>query len=147
MIHQYNKHMGGVDLNDMLMSLYRIESGSRKWYTNIVYYYIEVAVTNCWVLYNTHCTQNGITQLSKLLALLEFQARIADSLLHQKNASFWWKTQKWWSSYDKTQTTSFLRTVCSKTLCHRVKNSPQSKLMRFSNEYSLKICFILSDYG
>ena len=26
MIHQYNKHMGGVDLNDMLMSLYRIES-------------------------------------------------------------------------------------------------------------------------
>lgn len=45
---------------------------------------LKLQSQNCCVLYNTHCTQNGITQLSKLLTLLEFQARIADSLLHQK---------------------------------------------------------------
>ena len=34
--------MGGVDLCDMLMSLYRIELGSKKWYTHIVYYCMEL---------------------------------------------------------------------------------------------------------
>ena len=101
MIHQYNKHMGEVGLCDMLMSLYRIELGSKKWCTHIVYYCIGVAVTNSWMLYKRHCSQNVITQHSKLLALLDFQARIADSLLHQKKqlfvqvleliVQFWWK--------------------------------------------------------
>ena len=83
MIHQYNKHMGGVDLCDMLLSLYRIQLGSKKWYTHIVYYCIGVAVTNAWVIYKRHCAQNGVVQRSRILTLLEFQARIADSLLRQ----------------------------------------------------------------
>ena len=59
--HQYNKQMGGLDLCDMLMSLYRIELGSKKWYIHVVYYCIGVAVTTSWVLYKRHCSQNGIT--------------------------------------------------------------------------------------
>ena len=47
-----------------------------------------VAVTNSWILYKKHCSQNGITQRSNLLALLDFQARIADSLLHKKKQLF-----------------------------------------------------------
>lgn len=39
--------MGGVDLCDMLMSLYRIELGSKKWYTHIVYYCMEL---QSWIL-------------------------------------------------------------------------------------------------
>ena len=31
-VHQYNKHIGGVDLCDMLMALYRIRLGTQKWY-------------------------------------------------------------------------------------------------------------------
>ena len=34
-VHQYNKHMGGVDLCDMLLPLYRIKVGSRKWHMHI----------------------------------------------------------------------------------------------------------------
>ena len=51
MIHQYNKHMGGVDLCDMLMSLYRIELGSKKWYTHIVYCCTGVSMTHfgCYI--------------------------------------------------------------------------------------------------
>ena len=80
--------MGGVDLCDMLMSLYHTEFESKKSYTYIVYYCIGVAVANSRVLSNRHFTQNGITQRSKLLTLLDFQARIADSLLHQKYQLF-----------------------------------------------------------
>ena len=50
-VHEYNKHMGGVDLCDMLMALYRIKLRTRKWYTHIVYYCIGVAIVNGWLLY------------------------------------------------------------------------------------------------
>ena len=35
MIGFYNKNMGGVDLNDMMQALYRIDHKSRKWYRRI----------------------------------------------------------------------------------------------------------------
>ena len=59
-VHQYNTHMGGVDLADMLTSLYRIKLGTKKWYHHIVYYCISVAIINGWILYKCHITQNGV---------------------------------------------------------------------------------------
>ncbi|CAB4027971.1 Hypothetical predicted protein [Paramuricea clavata] len=43
-VHEYNKHMEGVDLCDMLMALYCIKLRTRKWYMHIVYYCIGVAI-------------------------------------------------------------------------------------------------------
>ncbi|XP_049816457.1 piggyBac transposable element-derived protein 3-like [Schistocerca nitens] len=37
-VEKYNKHMGGVDLADMLIELYRINLRSRKWYMRILYW-------------------------------------------------------------------------------------------------------------
>ena len=81
-VHQYNKHMGGVDLCDMLMSLYRIRLGTKKWYFHIVYYGIGVAVVNGWLLYKRHA-QLDMTQRKNMLSLLDFQSRIADSLMRE----------------------------------------------------------------
>ena len=86
MIHQYNMHMGGVDLCDMLMALYRIKLGTKKWYIHIIYYCINVAIVNGWILYKRHCKQNGYTR-KNIIQLLEFQTRIADSLLREKKVS------------------------------------------------------------
>ena len=37
MIKEYNKSMGGLDLNDMLISLYRVDIQTRKrWYLKII---------------------------------------------------------------------------------------------------------------
>ena len=51
MMKEYNKFMGGVDLCDMLLSLYHIKLGSKKWYMPIFHYLINVSITNGWLLY------------------------------------------------------------------------------------------------
>ena len=57
-----------------------------------------------WVLYKRFCSQNGITQRSKLLTLLlDFQSRIADSLLHKKTLfveGLELIVQLWWNADD-----------------------------------------------
>ena len=82
MVHMYNKHMGGVDLADMLMALYRINVKKRKWYRHLVYYSIGVAVTNGWLLYRRDCEAVGIPK-KKQLKLMDFQHQIAESLIKE----------------------------------------------------------------
>ncbi|MCL4142327.1 UNVERIFIED_CONTAM: hypothetical protein GTU68_050401 [Idotea baltica] len=77
MVHEYNKFMGGVDLNDMLLSQYRIRLKSNKWYMAIFYYVIKVAVTNGWLLYRRHQSLRN----AKFVSLLEFQIEIASCLV------------------------------------------------------------------
>ena len=79
-IMKYNKHMGGVDLCDMFMALYRVKLGTRKWYMHIVYYGIGVAIVNAWLLYRRHCQQKGTAE-KEVLSLLKLQTIIGNSLL------------------------------------------------------------------
>ncbi|XP_003377707.1 conserved hypothetical protein [Trichinella spiralis] len=44
-------NMGGIDLNNMLAALYRIEHKSRKWTRRIFFWIISTAMTNAWQLY------------------------------------------------------------------------------------------------
>jgi hypothetical protein len=38
-VREYNAVMGGVDLKDMFLSLYRIDRRSKRWYVRIIHYY------------------------------------------------------------------------------------------------------------
>ncbi|XP_049302012.1 piggyBac transposable element-derived protein 3-like [Bactrocera dorsalis] len=53
-IESYNKDMGGVDLADMLMELYKINHRSRKWYIRVFYWCLGTSVINAWLLYRKH---------------------------------------------------------------------------------------------
>ncbi|KAK2710973.1 hypothetical protein QYM36_012217 [Artemia franciscana] len=37
--------MGGVDLSDMLIELYRIDIRGKKWYMRLFYYFLDISVT------------------------------------------------------------------------------------------------------
>jgi len=50
-IKEYNKYMGGVDLADMLLALYRIDRRSKKYYNRIIYYLFGVCTINAWIVY------------------------------------------------------------------------------------------------
>ena len=75
----YNKNMGGVDLSDMLMSLYRIAIRPQRWYLRIIYYLIYLSLSNGWLLYRRHLTQ---MQEKKYMSLLNFRAQVADALIN-----------------------------------------------------------------
>ena len=83
-IAQYNKFMGGVDLADMLLELYRIDHKSTKYYTRIVYWCIGTAVVNSWLLYRRHMSR--IRPTSKTLSLIEFQASVAKGLIDRSKS-------------------------------------------------------------
>jgi hypothetical protein len=55
-VKEYNNHMGGVDLANMLLALYRIDRRSKKYYTRIIYYLCGVCTTNAWIIYKINNT-------------------------------------------------------------------------------------------
>jgi hypothetical protein len=58
-IKQYNKKMGGVDKADMLIALYRVGRKSHKWYMNIFFQLLDVALNNAWLIHRRDCDEIG----------------------------------------------------------------------------------------
>ena len=77
----YNKCMGGVDLADMLIALYRIEVKTMRWYVKIFWHLVDIAKVNAWLLYRRHYEQAGKPKKYEK-SLLEFTTDIADALMH-----------------------------------------------------------------
>ena len=74
---EYNRFMGGVDLADMLLELYRIDFKSRsKWYMRIFFFLFDLSVLNGWLLYR-RCLAAG----QKPMNLLQFKTDVVRALL------------------------------------------------------------------
>ena len=54
-VQRYNKSMGGVDLADHLISLYRITIKSKKSYHRLVFHFLDMAIINAWLLCRADC--------------------------------------------------------------------------------------------
>ncbi|CAF2728328.1 unnamed protein product [Rotaria sp. Silwood2] len=72
--------MGGVDLIDMLISLYRINVRSQKYYIKIFFHLIDPSLVNAWLLYRRHCSQHKVSK-TKITSLLTFCVNVAEALL------------------------------------------------------------------
>ncbi|KAK2710077.1 hypothetical protein QYM36_013676 [Artemia franciscana] len=76
-IVEFNRFMGGVDLADMLLELYRIDFKSwSKWYMRIFFFLFDLSVVNGWLLYR-RCLAAG----QKPMNLLQFKTDVARALL------------------------------------------------------------------
>lgn len=78
-VQEYNKSMGGVDLADMLISLYRTSIKTKRWYLKVLFHCVDIAKVNAWLLYRRHCDQGKIPKKSQL-SLLKFTTSIAFAL-------------------------------------------------------------------
>lgn len=79
-IAEYNKYMGGVDLSDTFMSLYKIDVKSRIFYMRLFFYILDVTVTNAWVLYSRVQSREPV-QSRKTMTLLDFKEDVAAGLM------------------------------------------------------------------
>ena len=83
-VKEYNKNMGGVDLADMLIALYRIDCKTKRWYIKVFWHLVDIAKVNGWILYRRHCEQEDIPT-KKQLPLKEFSTKIAHALMYSGN--------------------------------------------------------------
>ena len=74
-IRQYNKFMGGIDLMDSLLSLYKMAVRSKRWYMYMWHHVLQTACVNAWLLYSRHADQKN----EKRQPLRLFQADLATS--------------------------------------------------------------------
>ena len=79
LVTTYNSFMGGVDLLDSLIALYRIKLRSKKYYHRIFFHFVDMVTENCWLLYRQDCYGLGLSK-KKQLTLLRFKFSVAESL-------------------------------------------------------------------
>jgi len=85
-VHEYNAHMGGVDLMDGLMGRYHIRAKTRDAATRIFYHLIDMAATNAYILHRRIQTENASKE--NILALPDFRETLAAGLVTYKNKNF-----------------------------------------------------------
>ena len=60
-VASYNRSMGGVNLANMPIALYRTKIMTKKrWYLKIIFHIVDICKVNEWLLYCRHCKQNSI---------------------------------------------------------------------------------------
>lgn len=75
-IPAYNEHMGGIDLSDMLVHLYKTQAKSRRWYTPPFGYILDLCIGNSWLVYKRDCD----LLKQKPMSLKRFLLAVAQSL-------------------------------------------------------------------
>jgi len=73
-VQVYNRHMGGVDLLDSLIGLYRSRLRSKKWYLRIFFHLIDMMIVNAWILYR-ECRRHN--PALKSMRLHDFKSDVA----------------------------------------------------------------------
>ena len=73
-VHNYNKHMAGVDNWDQKLLCYCYEHKSQKWYQPLFHRVIEIALVNGFIIYKKNNEQSNMTSL-------EFRESVATQLV------------------------------------------------------------------
>ena len=79
------KILGGRDLLDMLISLYRIDIRSTKYCMKIIFHLIDLSLINAWLFYRRHCSQHQVSK-KNILSSLTFPIDVAKALLKSNPA-------------------------------------------------------------
>ena len=80
-VSMYNKIMGGVDLADMLIALYRLQCKATRWYIKFFRHMVDIAKVIPWILYKREEILRGVPEKSlKYLKMFSFE--IANALIY-----------------------------------------------------------------
>ncbi|CAK1594501.1 unnamed protein product [Parnassius mnemosyne] len=82
-VRQYNKHTGGVDLADMLISLYKTPFKTRRWYMGIFGQLLDICVNNAWLIHRKANEGNR----KKKMALKAFRYAVHENLISENRCA------------------------------------------------------------
>jgi len=68
-VYEYTKRMGGVDRFDQRRSMYSVSRRSRKWWMRLLYFVIDAAVVNAYILYTSVHPDETMTMFNFRLRL------------------------------------------------------------------------------
>jgi hypothetical protein len=74
--------MGYVDKADMLMTLYKIDRKSKRWYMRIFFHFLDLAVYNAFMLFTSSVHNRG-----KKISLKHFRLAMATALIGNSKPS------------------------------------------------------------
>lgn len=80
LVKDYNENMGYVDKADMMMSTYKIDRKSKKWYMRIFFHFLDLAVHNAFILFTANSE-------GKQISLKHFRLAVAIALIGSINQS------------------------------------------------------------
>ncbi len=79
-IPDYTTYMRGVDLGDQLIQLYNVGRRSRKWWKRVLFYLLEVAILNAYVIERAYREDHLLRGHAKR-DLLSFRLELAEQLI------------------------------------------------------------------
>lgn len=90
-VEEYNTQMGGVDLSDMLVALYRTGLKTHKWYMAVFSHLLDICVNNAWLTYRRDCYQ---LKEKQIMRLKEFRIHVAIALSGREKPKVGRKSKK-----------------------------------------------------
>ena len=83
-VHHYNRHMGGVDRNDTMLSFYTASRKSTKWYKKLATHFIKECLPNVFILSSESGGKKRHFDFSRLVLKLSCSTRAwpSDVLVH-----------------------------------------------------------------
>ena len=86
-IINYNRYMGGVDLNDQLCHYYRVGRKCLKWWRYVLWFTVNTAITNAWILYKSSPHYNRRRKINTHEKFrLELRQQLRDGFTSRKRA-------------------------------------------------------------
>ena len=52
LVHKYNQKIGGIDKNDAMVNICSFIRKSHKWFTKVIFQFLEEAIFSLYLLYN-----------------------------------------------------------------------------------------------
>ena len=81
MVKEYDRSMGGVEFNDMLIFIYRVDIQTRKWwYLKIITHCVNISNVDAWILYKRFSDQLDVPKKEQS-SLLDFTKEVSGALL------------------------------------------------------------------
>lgn len=131
-IKQYNTHMGGVDLADMLIALYKTPYKSRRWYLGIFSQLIDICVNNAWLTYRRDNEALGNLKHDNLKT---FRTSLALSLLKTEQ-----KTNFRKSDFAKEQPSKKIRVAVTARPTDDIRYDQMGHFPTFTDKGRCRLC-------